>query len=76
MNSYTLMCLHKNTPQQHLRYITHEGSATEDSAKKPSIYCTHHGTGTARYTHRETEKNWDCIQQTWCIVPVGERTWA
>lgn len=53
---HTPMCLHKNTPQQHLRYITHEGSATEDSAEKPSIYCTHQGTGTARYTHRGTEK--------------------
>lgn len=71
MGSLTYKC-DKNTPQQHLRY----SSATEDSAKKLSIYCTHHGTGTARYTHRETQKKFKCIQQTWCIVPVGERTWA
>lgn len=63
----------KHTPQQHLRYSS--PTKAEPRRTEPSIYCTHHGTGTARHTHRETERS-DCIQQTWCIVPVGERTWA
>lgn len=34
----------------------HEGGVTDHSAKKPSIYSTHHGTGTAWHTHKESEK--------------------
>lgn len=65
------------TQKQHLRYITTGGSTTADGAKKPRDYSTHHGTATARYTHRETwSKVGDCIEQTCCTVPVGERTWA
>lgn len=81
-SSQTHVCIfipctpHKNTPQQHLRYSTHEAALQRTVPR--SRLSTVHTTAPAQHdtlTGRQRKKR-NCIQQTWCIMPVGERTWA